>query len=353
MKIIERYILREYLKSFVFSLLVISFFYILGDLFSHIDEFIKNKVALSFILKYYYYNIFLVGIYILIPLSTVLASTFSFTNLMYSGQIIALRVLGWSAFRILRPVILFLVMLCLINFYFVEKKLPQYLERYQNLRSQMSSPSSPNKVLSGLTYLTPDAKLIFIGKFYPPHRAENVLILDQKKLVKLQAERGVFIKGKTWELFSIYSHDLKNGRVEFLSQKEYLLVEPQKVYSRSQQFFQIMPASLIKERIKYFQSMGAEDLAKIWKTEIYKKNAICFFPLFLNISIWGFILRIRKGHYLLSNFGIGIFSSFIFYVLFSVSLSLSKAGILNPILGVWFFPLLFSLWGVLNLLSIP
>jgi len=277
-----------------------------------------------------------------------------FTEMMYHREIIALRTLGFSIFKIVRGPFLVLTVISLFFIYFSETHLSNFLEEYQILKSVVFSHSpTKHRSFENLTYLSPDGEIIFLKSLYADqNKAKGILIFDQKNSKKIQAYQGIYKKDK-WTLYNVYVHYLtKEGMVKFFKEIPYDLPSPQKLSKRADQFFEILPSKVIRERMRYFSKLGSPEISKIWEVELHKKFVVCIFSLILNISLIGTLLRIKRGKGIISNFGISVFQSFLFYVLFSIFIALGKAGWLHPFWSGWFIPLIFILWGVLNIFSL-
>ena len=106
LKIINRYILREFFKPFFLSLAAFIGIYIItlmSDEFIHI--FLPRKIKAGVIVKYYI-SLLPFIIYQILPLSTLLASLFSLGKLAYSNEITALKSTGMSLYRAFSPIII-------------------------------------------------------------------------------------------------------------------------------------------------------------------------------------------------------------------------------------------------------
>lgn len=106
MRILDRYILRSVLAVFFGCLLVFLFLYIIIDVFSHLDDILKQRVELLLLLKYY--GSFLPIIFVQVtPICCLLSTLYAFGKLNRDNEIIAMRSSGLSVLQITKTIIIF------------------------------------------------------------------------------------------------------------------------------------------------------------------------------------------------------------------------------------------------------
>lgn len=118
MKIIDRYLLSEYLKAVIYCLLLFSIIFILWDLLSHLSKFIQAGASFILVIKFYIFML-APAMVILAPASLMLATLYTLWQFTRSNQLIAMRACGMSIRRIMAPFlfvgILFSIGITLIN----------------------------------------------------------------------------------------------------------------------------------------------------------------------------------------------------------------------------------------------
>jgi len=188
--IIDFYILREFLKSFVFSLIIFIFINISSFvLFNVINLIVDYGISLNIAL-----NLFILSIpemiFYSIPMSSLLASLFSISNLNKNNEITIMLLSGRNKFYIFRTLIIFSFLLFLITFFFnnfiVSKssyqfnnniKLIQNNYNYSFYKENFLYKEIKNGVLK---------KSIYIGKI-ENNNISNIFIeeIEYNKIVKL------------------------------------------------------------------------------------------------------------------------------------------------------------------------
>ena len=117
MKIIDIYLVKQFLLTILFSLLTFLAIFIVIDLMEHIDEFIDYEVPLPIILKYYV--VFLPQmIRYMTPIAVLLAALFVTGKMSDLNELTALKSSGMSLYRYMLPFILTTILISLFSVYF-------------------------------------------------------------------------------------------------------------------------------------------------------------------------------------------------------------------------------------------
>jgi len=118
MKIIDRYILRQFLHVFVICLLSLNGLYAVLDAFSHLDEFMKvaeTEGGLARVMGEFYLYRSISMFERLAGVLSMVAAMFSVTWIQRHNEMTALLAAGVSRTRIVRPVIIACVVISLIT----------------------------------------------------------------------------------------------------------------------------------------------------------------------------------------------------------------------------------------------
>lgn len=123
MKILDKYIVRRFNVVLFFAIISFILITIVVDLTGNIDKFIDEKVPGPIVVKYYIYYIpyFLVLVF---PVAMLLASLFSVGQMARYNELIAMKSVGISLYRILTPLLWFGLLITLFTFIFGEKVVP-------------------------------------------------------------------------------------------------------------------------------------------------------------------------------------------------------------------------------------
>ena len=152
-QILDDYILRDFftyfgmvLAGFLVLMLIFSFFELLGDI-------IRNRVPLITVGEYLL-NVLPGMIYLLTPLSVLIAVLVTFSLLQRGNEITAMKATGISIYRVVLPVLVIAAVIPIGLFFFEQFYVPHANKRQDALWNAMKGKPPQ-------TYLRPDRKWIF------------------------------------------------------------------------------------------------------------------------------------------------------------------------------------------------
>ena len=102
----DRYILRQFIQTFLFGLLAFIAIYVVVDLIESLDDFSDRNVPFKAILLYYLY-FFPEIIKLIAPIAMLLAALFTFSRLDSTHELTALRSAGFGTRRTALPLLIF------------------------------------------------------------------------------------------------------------------------------------------------------------------------------------------------------------------------------------------------------
>lgn len=117
MKIIDRYIVKEFLPPFFLGLLLFTFVLLMNRIFKLTDLIVTKGVSLVVVLKLFTY--ILPSFFTLtIPMAVLLAALIAFSRLSTDSEIIALKATGFSLYRLMVPVMALAAIAFIVTSYF-------------------------------------------------------------------------------------------------------------------------------------------------------------------------------------------------------------------------------------------
>jgi LPS export ABC transporter permease LptG/LPS export ABC transporter permease LptF len=152
-RILDEYILREFvgmfllvLAGFVLLMIVFTFFDLVGDI-------LRNHIALS-VVGDYLLNLTPSMLYQIAPLAVLIAALVTFGVLNRNSEIVAIKATGISLYRLVIPIVAVAVCLAVSLFLFDQYYLPQANRRQEALRNIIKGRPPQ-------TYLHPEQKWMF------------------------------------------------------------------------------------------------------------------------------------------------------------------------------------------------
>ncbi len=180
MRLLRRYIIKEIISPFIFSLLVIIFILFVQFLLRAIDRFLGKGIDTFTIFEYLFLNLAWI-VALAVPMAVLIATLMTFGRLSEDNEITAMRAAGISFLKIIRPGLLFGTIICLLLLYFNNFVLPE-----MNFKA---------RILSGDIY-----------------RKRPVMSIDPGHFIGDLPNYGMIIGGKTGEIMEDVRIFSKNSR---------------------------------------------------------------------------------------------------------------------------------------------
>ncbi len=133
MKIIDRYIIKQFIMPFIYCSLAFFILYLIADLFEHMDEFLRAHTPWYHILKYYLYMLPMIFIQTS-PFSLVLALIYELGNFARHFEVVGMKACGISPKRIALPFLGLGFLLSVILLYLHEGVLPKSFVRLDQFK---------------------------------------------------------------------------------------------------------------------------------------------------------------------------------------------------------------------------
>ncbi len=127
-KIIDLYLLKKFFGALLVTTLAIGLTIVVINIIDQLRFFIDNDVSLVVILQYYFYFSGWV-IKQFLPMFILLATLFSVTLLARRNEIMAMKAMGLSLYRLTLPIFMACVLLAIGHFYFNEVLYPPINEK--------------------------------------------------------------------------------------------------------------------------------------------------------------------------------------------------------------------------------
>ena len=360
-QILDDYVLRQYLEylglvlaTFVILTLVFTFFELLSDI-------IRNRVPLITVGDYLV-NVIPSMIYLMTPLSVLIAVLVTFGLLQKSNELTAMKATGISLYRLIVPVITLSAILSLSLFIFDQFYLPHANKRQDALRNEIKGKPAQ-------TYLNPQHKWIFgehheiyYYEFFESERNQfanlsvfeldpNVFSLASRTFASRviwndELHKWVFEKGWTRSLTPTQVADYRTFDVKTFA----ALDEPPSYFKKEVKQYSEMNFDELKAYIRELEQ-GGFDVVRL-KVQLYKKLSFPLITLVMAILAVPFALSAgRQGALRGVATAIGI--AVVYWVTSGLCEAMGNVNQLPAALAAWSPDLIFALAGGYFMLKVP
>lgn len=148
MKILDRYILTTYLKTFLSVFIILMLIFVLQSIWLYISELAGKDLAVGVILKFLLY-VTPTLIPLILPLTILLASIMVFGQFAENYEFAAMKSTGISLQRAMRSLSVFIVLLGITTFIFSNNVIPWANYNFYNLRKNIAKVQPAMAIAEG------------------------------------------------------------------------------------------------------------------------------------------------------------------------------------------------------------
>ena len=217
MKILSRYILREFLIPLTYCLLGFLSIYVLFELFGSFSRIVDAKLPILVVLKYFV--AFLAPYFMwLAPAALMLATLYTMWNFCRHSEITAMRASGVSFMTIVKPLLFVALLMAGFVAWINECYVPQHAQWAKQLKTDRFDVARLAKV-DGLVYCNANAHRMWTIDRMADEDAEHlegvVVSVDRDagggRLMSITAERADYLDGEWWLSDAVVRHYDERG----------------------------------------------------------------------------------------------------------------------------------------------
>ncbi|MFH0913551.1 MAG: LptF/LptG family permease [Candidatus Omnitrophota bacterium] len=347
MRILDRYILKSVLALFFQCLLTFIFLYVIIDVFSHLDEILKQQVSLYILGQYYLAYLPMIFVQVA-PIACLLSTLYTFGTLNRNNEIIAMRSAGLNIFQVTKTVLIFGLITSAIVFWVNDKFVPSSIALTERIKNQMESSTKKisgqeEEVANNLSMYGLKNRLFFVNKFsLPTNTMEGIIILEhderQNITKKIVANKGVYQDG-LWKFYQSVTYNFDEN-VQIIGEPEYLEEEIMDIMETPQDFLKqllrpdYMNIAQLDDYIWRLSNSGASTVIRNLKVDLYQRFTSPLTSIIIILLGIPFSMMMKKRAMGMSSVGLAMMLGFLYYVFNAISIALGKAGLLMPVLAV-------------------
>jgi lipopolysaccharide export system permease protein len=350
LKIIDWYIIKKFLGTFLYAITLIILIVIIFDLSEKIDDFIEKSAPIYDILFVYYLNFIPYFVNLFSPLFTFIAVIFFTSRMAFNTEIIAILSAGVSFRRLLLPYFLSAIIIAILSVYLSNVLIPQanrkrldFENTYVKTQRQFRDRDIHMQIRPGeFIYLESFNDRMNIGYKFSLER-----ITDGELTYKIIADRAEWVDSiKTWSIRNYYVRSI-NGYEETLTsgnRMDTVLNFSPVDFIQNLKDVETMNFRELQEFIDNERLKGSENI-RFFLVEKHRRIAFPFATLVLTLI--GVSLSSRKVRGGIGiHLGVGITLSFSFILFMQISTTFATNGNLPASVAVWIPNIFFAILGV-------
>ncbi len=347
LKKLDKYIIRKFLLTFFFAVLVFSLIAGVVDFSDHLDNFLRSNAPVKKIIFEYYLHFIPYISAMLFPMYSLIAVIFFTSRMAFNSEIISMLNAGMSFGRLLRPYMIAASILTALGLLLNTLLIPmgsKVKTKFEN--EYVYRKTDRGKTLNVHLFLSEDSK-IFIKRYLKRDSTAKDVMLETFKDKELHSilfadKIKALPDGRTWEFYKYYTRTF-NGLREEIEEGDTMRMEmnlkPEDfvAYDNAKD---AMTSSELLTHISRQRSRSAGG-TQAYEVEFHRRIAQPF--LIIILTIIGMSLSARKtrgGMGFNIALGVGLGSVYIFLFQFSTTLVIN--GTMPPWLGVWLPSILFT-----------
>lgn len=359
MKLIDRYIIRQFLITSLFSLLAVTVIFVVIDALEKLDNFIDRQATTAIILQYYFYFIPEI-IKLITPVALLLASLFVTARMSTQNELTAMKSSGISLYRIMVPYLFLALMVTAFSVYFngwvvpLANKEKLDIERVYLSRNVMNASraniymqDSPTRILSIGFYddYNSQATRVSVQDFSGTDLTVMVGRVDASSMVWDSTARSWILKEGTRRWFDGGKERLEQFRTQSAGKLHFTPDDLRKIQQKPDE----MDYYELQEFIENQQRAG-QDVAR-WLVDFYSKISFPFASVIVVMFGVPFSSVKRRGGVGV-QLGISLLICFVYLIFMKVSQVFGYNGDINPLLTAWLANIIFLIAAVVVILRV-
>jgi len=348
LKLIDTYIIKKFLGTYFFSLILILSIAVVFDLTEKLDNFFENDAPLRAIIFEYYLNFIPYYMNMFSPLFTFIAVIFFTSKMATNTEIVAILASGVSFRRLMFPYFLSALVIATISFVvggFIIPTSNQKMLAFENQYiKKVKSDNARNvqmEVGKGI--------IMYIERYEITNNMGYRFSLekfDGKKLIsRLTAETISWDSAYNWKITDYLQRDFQGMRESITkgeSRDTTIMVQPEEFFITSQERAQMDNIEL-RNYLKRQKNRGVGNI-QAFQDEYYKRYSMplaAFIMTLMGVSLSSRKVRGGMGLHL----GIGLALSALYILFITMSTTFSANGTMTALQAVWLPNIVFLLVG--------
>lgn len=357
LKILDRYLIKNFLITYVFVAFVIVLIICMIDYTEKVDDFLDKKAPLKEIIVDYYFNLIPYWINYISPLMVFIATVFFTSRIAARTEIIAMLSSGISFGRMLLPYMVGASVLGILTFLQVGWILPLA----NKIRNNFEKTYVKNEFyFSGRNVhitIAPDV-YAYLESYNTTSKTGNKFTMEtvsgNKLIQKFSAEKIVWQPKKNkWTLqnYQVRTLDSLGEKIKTGVEIDTTINLTPSDFESDYNLFETFTLPELNAYIDLLKSRGADGL-EVYLIEKYIRFTQPFAILILTAI--GVIVSARKSRKGVGwQIALGFMLAFVYILFFLLSKGVAEAGTINTLVAVWLPNIVFSFIGLILYKTLP
>lgn len=356
MKLIDRYILKKFLTSFIFVVLIIVLIIVVIDITEKIGDFTDKNIPMDRIIQYYFDFIPWIA-NLISPITVFIATVFVTANMASHTEIVPMLASGISFRRLLVPYFLGALIVALVSFYFNGWVIPNANKSRRAFEIEFIEAKYYFNKNNFHLQISPE-KYLYLNRYVNNNNTGYTFTLeeirDHKMVKKMSATHINWVADSNkWLVRNWIQRELRDDG-EAITHGDSLMMDlviHPKDFQSQHRLWETLTNPELDDKIYEINSRGLEGV-EVYQVEKYFRYTMPF-TVFVLVFI-GVIVSSRKtrgGTGL--QIALGFIISFIFIIFVITSRGIGEGGIISPAVAVWIPNVVFSGVGLLMYRYVP
>ncbi len=356
MKIIDRYLIKQYIQTFLFAILAFVMIFVVLDMMEKLDDFIDQSVPAMVIIQYYF--VFIPEIMrLIIPVAVLLAALFTVGRMSDQYELAALKACGVSFYRFMAPFIITTLLISFFSVWFggyivpLANKHKVYIERHY-MKKDMINPGyniffqdSPTRIVT-ISYFDVNrsrATRTGIQEFDNKNLTRMTKRIDADKMAFDTTSGNWILTKGTSRLFGKMSEKVETFDTLVIADLNFA---PDDVIKKQQK-----PEEMTLDEISELAQNQLRSGNDPTRTEIEYHSRIALAFSSIIVILFGLPLsaNTRKGG-LAIQVALNLVVAFVYLAFLQISQAFGKNGVLNPVLTAWLANIVFFSGAIINII---
>jgi lipopolysaccharide export system permease protein len=347
LKLLDKYILREFLRFFLITCVTFIALYLLIDFFEKIRMFLSNKATTVQMASYFLYSIPII-ISLTLPFAILLSTLLTYSYLSKFSEITAMKANGISLYRMALPALGVAVVISVFLFFFTELVTPysiqktEYIVKVDVQKQKALGFFKQNEIWYRGHNAFYNFKMFDVEKNILRGITINQLNPDFTLKMRIDAQRAEW-KNNQWVFFNLLSTTFDQNNAPSLAwAKEKVIPIPEEPndFKIIQKDAEKMGYFELRQYVNKIQAEGY-DVSR-YLVDLYGKVAAPFVCLILVFIGMSFSVRSERSGGLMQSIALGIFIGASYWIIHAFCMSLGRSGTLPTVVAAWTANVLFS-----------